>query len=480
MEKDINLLIKQHEEKLKANSSPEELIAFIKKIEDNIDDYSSVDETCHLYYLLAHFHLHLFGKLKEDVSAWRNDKYPTHLVATINYLRKAETLVPCPTHILSNEIRMSLEKVLTHQKRDIEFLEYLQSDFTIKGDSTFALIFNKSNTLKEISLWLNDSMHRKYYEVESYFLLKKLQNNVSKATLDPIIDFIKNDKEMVSVLEKGDKNYKQYSGWQKNYKPLDYEKEEKKYRKWCLDNNLFLNPLNDITQEWIASNDTLQFPEYVSSPNKKFQEILYLITSFAAIKREYCFARFMMFEGIHKIHPHYENNHLYLIDILDGVNYDGSIEKIKTAFRICFSVFDSIAFLMKAYFIPKSTTNISFSSKANISFSSNWIKENLKDTQNNPFIDALYWLSCDLTNNDKLTSDTNKWKAPKPSLANIRKIRNAIEHSWLRVTEDEIDASDTDNLITLEILEKETLTLLKLVRSAMLYLCMAVSYEEKS
>lgn len=93
-------------------------------------------------------------------------------------------------------------------------------------------------------------------------------------------------------------------------------------------------------------------------------------------------------------------------------------------------------------------------------------------------------LACDLTDNQNLTSDPTKWKAPNPNAAEIRKIRNAIEHGWLRVAEHQQpvwDASgDFAHVVTPDELQKQTLFVLKLVRAAMLYLSMAVSYHEKN
>ena len=178
---------------------------------------------------------------------------------------------------------------------------------------------------------------------------------------------------------------------------------------------------------------------------------------------------------MHEIHPSYENEKLFLVNTLDFVRYSGSVEKIKTAFRVSFSVLDSIAFLMNSYFSCEAKK---------VSFSSRWIKDHFKNKESNYFIDALYWLACDLTDNQDLTGDRTKWKAPNPSAAEIREIRNAIEHSWLRVAEPHRPAwnvtSDFAHLVTPDELEKQTLFVLKLVRAAMFYLSMAVSYNERN
>ena len=43
------------------------------------------------------------------------------------------------------------------------------------------------------------------------------------------------------------------------------DEEEKKYRQWCANNNLFLNPLNDILTDNIAWNDILHLPNMIMS-----------------------------------------------------------------------------------------------------------------------------------------------------------------------------------------------------------------------
>lgn len=177
----------------------------------------------------------------------------------------------------------------------------------------------------------------------------------------------------------------------------------------------------------------------------------------------------MAFEGIHQIHPKFETDKLFLVNTLDYVDYSGETEKIKTSFRVCFSVLDSLASLMNKYFKCGSEEH-------KVYFKPKWIRNHFKDSEINFFIDALYWLSCDLSNPERC-------KAPNPESAEIRKIRNAIEHGWLRVSEGKCsvwnEESDFAHIITPQDLHIHTLSLLKLVRAAMLYLTFAVKSNEE-
>lgn len=431
---------------------------------------SKPNEECLCHYILANLYSGLFSILKESASGWREDNYPNNLTSQINHLRSAEALISDSTRIYKNEIRTNLANAIAMQRRNIEVLDHWKCDFTIPGDAPFVSSRSKAKELIWISRWLNDPSHRELYKAEAYFLLKELKENLSKTDHSEIIDSLTTDDEIVLFLREGESSFESLKNWQHKHVENKCRDDEKKYRAWCLKNRLFANPINDLTTEWIADQDILQFPNHIVS----LASGPFLSAAFSSLKREYCFARFMAYEGIHKLHPAYENQKLFLTDTLDYVHYSGSIEKLKASFRICFSVFDSIAFLMNHYFKCNSKS---------VSFSSRWIKDNLKDQEENFFIDALYWLACDLTDNPGLTSDPNKWKAPNPQAAEIRAVRNAIEHSWLRVAETEQSVWDSSNdfayVVTPDVLERHTLFVLKLVRAAMLYLCFAVTFNEK-
>jgi len=239
-----------------------------------------------------------------------------------------------------------------------------------------------------------------------------------------------------------------------------------RYREWCLKNKLFLNHLNDITISSIANKDIIQFPDHITLP----MITPYFSAAFSAIKREYCFARFMAFEGFNEIHPHYENKKLYLTDTLDFVRYEGYIEKLKTSLRLVFSVLDSLANLMYNYFFNDKPTK-------RISFTEEFIRKNFSNFDNK-FIDSLYWLALDLAGDDNIAK---KGKAPSPDGKIIRQIRNAIEHNWLRVSDYRETNKDFANfVITSNDLKDITLKTFKFIRSSILYFVLAVKVNENS
>ena len=443
----------------------------ISQLIDKLDSYLKADDLpddtlARCNYFLANLYSKLSILRKEDFSGWRNDEFPENMVNAINRLRSAKTFAVSRHDFLPNEIRTNLANQVAGQRRTIECFEKWVCDFSLDGDSPYISALSKSRELIWVSHWLNDPDHVNCYLLEAYSLLSDLQSNLTKTTHPGVIETMNDDPQIARVMKFGRSKSQTEIDWDKNLGCPDYSEDEKNYRSWCLKNRLFVNPLNDITQEWIADQDILKFPDYVVNAG----EGPYFSAAFSSLKREYCFARFLAYEGINGIHPEYENTKMFLTDTLDGERYEGHTEKVKTAFRICFSVLDSLAMLLNKYFERN---------RKEASFTSNWIRKNLKDEEN-PFIDALYWLSCDLTDTSSIPKE--KWKAPNPDSSKIRRMRNALEHSWVRVTKESSaiwnDKNDYAYIVTPNELEKNTISVLKLVRCAMIYFCLAVKYEE--
>ncbi len=484
---DLNVLAEQCDAAI-SDANEQSINDLIEVVTKYTSKDCSNEKRCCAHYLLGNLYGTLSSILQESASGWRKnippenisqedataceeDNFPINLSAEINHLRQAKALISEETEQIGNEIITNLANAVAHQRRNIEVLNQWVCDFSIEGDAPFVSILSKARELIWISKNLNDESHQHLYQYEAFLLLKHLKDHIHNTDHQSVINTLDNDPEILHYLENGEEFFKPIAGWKTKHKPDSYSHDEKSYRKWCLKERLFVNPINDITTEWIADQDILQFPNHTVS----IGDGPFFSASFSALKREFCFARYMAYEGINQIHPKFETDKLFLVNTLDYVDYSGATEKVKAAFRICFSVLDSLSSLMNAYFQCNAK---------GASFTPKWIKDHFKGNDENHFIDALYWLSCDLFDNEKVFKNPQKWKAPNPSASEIRKIRNAIEHGWLRVAEGECTIWDKDNdfayLVTPQQLQAHTLFLLKLVRSAMLYLTMAVKLNEAS
>ena len=450
-----------------ASEDKEIILALIDQIERI--DLSTVQGShlSQLSYVLGNLFASVSSVSRENLSEWRVKKFPAYRVKAINCYRRAQAFGDKHEGLARLEITTNLANEISYQGRAVEAISTWNTNLEIPGDAPIVASFAKARSLLWLTHFLEDPGHADCHALEAYKLLKALDQQMREEDHPTIFEALKNEDMYRNILDFGDRQSQENLDWCNLEPDTSYSDEEKRYRLWCLEMGLFANDLNDITSNWIADRDILQFPTHVLSIGNG----PYLAAAFSAIKREYCFARFLAYEGINSVHPDYEDQNLFLADTFDGVRLEGHIEKTKTAFRVAFSVLDSIAMLLNQYFDCRDEA---------ASFKPRWIMENLAH-KSNPFVDAIYWLSCDLTDESKISAEN--WKAPNPNGGEIRRIRNAIEHSWLRVVEyssgPSEDLNDYAYIVTKDDLNELTIDVLRLTRAAMHYICYAVKYEEE-
>lgn len=266
---------------------------------------------------------------------------------------------------------------------------------------------------------------------------------------------------------------------------LGRSKSEQKYRRWCLEHQLFLNPLNDLGSYPIASIDVLTLPDLVVA----IKEPPTLIGFYNQLKQEYGTARFLYYEGIQNKTAHFADRGVLLYDTLDYPAYSLAVERVKAAFRMAYSLFDKFAFFINAYWrlgMPEKSVN----------FRSVWyskiergrlgpLRECFNGYENWPLC-GLFWLSKDLLEEGSELADT-----VEPDAEAIKTIRNHLEHKYLKVHDwpwmsngytEATNDSFRDSLaysITRGDLEAKALRLLKLARAGLTYISLAVHREEQ-
>lgn len=256
---------------------------------------------------------------------------------------------------------------------------------------------------------------------------------------------------------------------------LGKSKDEQKYRKWCLDNKLFLNPINDITIDSIAAHDCILLP----TMTLEFDQPPVYQTIFNQLKQEFVTGRFFLFEGITQKRKHYSDKGNLQMDTLDYATYSFSIEKVKIAFRMCYSILDKIGYLLNDYL------GLGFKPDQ-VSFRKIWyIYKNNKPDGLNPKISetknwalrGLFWLSMDLYEKNDLEFVSSL----EPDAKDLALMRNYIEHKSFKTVEFG-ELSFVDNGLTFLIsrteFELRTLKLFRLVRAAMIYLSLGINQEE--
>ncbi len=94
---------------------------------------------------------------------------------------------------------------------------------------------------------------------------------------------------------------------------LGDSEEEVAYREWCLDNRLFLNPLNDLGPHSIAARDVFSQPSITTGLN----EGPYYLGLYNQMKQEFVSARYLYYEGTHTQGPHFSDKGVLLYNTLD-------------------------------------------------------------------------------------------------------------------------------------------------------------------
>ncbi|NTL99138.1 ATP-binding protein [Enterococcus faecium] len=257
---------------------------------------------------------------------------------------------------------------------------------------------------------------------------------------------------------------------------------EAKYRSWFSKNGLALNQLNDIFFELEVAYDSLHLPSIVESIDSPLVPRYHGL--FNQIKQEYVSARFWIYEGLTYRTTHYSDKEVYLVNTFDYPIYGIGIEKIKAAYREIYSIFDKIAYFLNKYLNLQIPDHL-------ISFHNLWYEKSRgKKTRRkgvlllqncNYNLNGLWWIYKDLKN---ISVYENKYI--DPVLEKISKVRNAMEHRYLKVLDyydSEISSSESivDDFaykISFDNFEKLTIELLRLTREAIIQLAMIIQIEE--
>jgi tetratricopeptide (TPR) repeat protein len=258
---------------------------------------------------------------------------------------------------------------------------------------------------------------------------------------------------------------------------LGRSKAEKEYRQWCLENKLFLNPFNDIGYFSVATRDSVSVPlvDSNSEPRNLFNLLI----------QEYISARYLYFEGISSNKLHFSDKRVRIFKASEYALYSLEIEKIKVAFKTTYSLFHRIAFILDFFLelkIPKNKLNFRslwFKKKRNGTLKKPLeLREEFKQRENWSFC-GLFWLSKDL-----FEKRDNFIEVIEPDAKKLYDIRNELEHGYVKVLDDsgigelKIKSNGAQALlIHRKDMENKTLKLIKLARSAIMYLAEGILNE---
>lgn len=264
-------------------------------------------------------------------------------------------------------------------------------------------------------------------------------------------------------------------------------KAEQRYRRWCLEQRLFLNPLNDLGPYPIAAQDVLMLPSLTvdmraASRPASDTGMPPIIGFYNQMKQEFASARYMLFEGLNATGVHFSDRDVLLYNTLDFPSYSLGVERVRASYRIAYSLLDKVAFLINEYFeLGRDLERVNFKNV--------WLDDGKRSkpldsrfaTYDNWPLRGLFWLSKEIFD-EQLKRTTN------PDARELHDIRNHLEHKYLQVHEGWAASVLAQRLapgslglsISSDRFEAKATRVLKIARSALIYLPLAIRHEERS
>lgn len=467
---DVNMLLGEIFEVSSQNKDIESLkkgLEFSEK--QNLENFTDYEKMV-FHYFTANGWSYLL-KLSVEVNSeefWQIER--VELEKEIIHLRKAISYSEKVSDVfMQSQIYTNLGNVLSHVGRIVEAIDYwnrvkeVNPNFGMgEGNLGFGLV----HYAKAL-----------YDEAHCFLICRYAYKCLVKAQDDPQVyqDARFSFADMASSLE----SWYKKEALKKENEFINYSlgnsKREIDYRKWCLQNVLFLNPLNDVFNESTVTHDCLFLPTIIAGKD----DPPFYHTIYNQLKQEYVTARFHLYTGIVERKSHFADKGNLQIDTLDYSVYSFNVENTKIAFRICYSLFDKIGYFLNNYLrIGLVADKVNFR-KIWLEYDKKGRKRNIHPVvanSQNWMLRGLYWLSKDL-----YERDTDFSEAILPEAKEIATIRNYIEHKSIKVVE--IGKTElVDGGLTYQIhrdeLEAKTLQLLKLARAALIYLSLAVHISE--
>lgn len=424
-----------------------------------------------LYYYIANGWSSLQQLMHPTGLDIRFDLESEEIGKEIMYLRKALLLaekVKDSQHLLA-QILTNLGNALNQVGRFVEAIYYWNNAITILPGFGMA-VGNLGFGLANYARVLYDEGHRFIFCKFSYrYLLEGI------ASSDVYPQAKKGFLETAKILVDRYGHDHLVADLDMNCFSMGRSKMEKAYREWCMDHCLFLNPLNDFVHAKIVSYDSFFLPA-ITAP---FEAPPLYHAIYNQLKQEYASARFLLYEGIHANKPHFSDSGNLQVDTFDYAVFSLSTEKIKIAFRLCYSLFDKIAYLLNDYLkVGLEPHEVNFQRVWYLKGkrTSMQLHQKLMDSQNWA-LRGLYWLSKDL-----MVSEATFSSSILPESLRLAAIRNSIEHRSFMIVEmgkNEKVHQDLTFQITRDEMIHKTLVLMRMSRAAMMYLSYAIHIEEQ-
>lgn len=443
-------------------------LALINEIEENITELQvqelTSDELITFKYTVSNYYAVLMGLARVEFDEVR--QFSTKLqqwakfdeadldikVERIKLYRQALEIYDSKSKINAGyvaQISTNLGNLYHEMGRIVESIEVLNKTHSSVDRFPMAL-GNYAIKCYTLSNYCTDEKVNKYLLNLSLSELKSLlENDINpKLIAEDQIHLFEHWKIHIKELIKN--NFSSIDSWKKS---MDVDSI---YKTWCSNNQFSLNYINVVSLD--GNIDDIHIPNmgisYFSNDDGKMTYYSW----FNTIKQEFNTARYNLYltnSTNFEVHESQENN--ILINTLDYPTPGHRTELLKSSLKTAYGILDKIGLFCSHFFDVKT-------SPGRIDFNKWYSEVEMQIALESPF-NALYWLSKDLD-------------FKFGHFKNIRRLRNVVEHRYLRVVEnhhvtisDELkDTNKYEYIISYENLLSITQETLKLVRAAIFYM----------
>lgn len=398
----------------------------------------------------AHFLYTIANCYSEIYDYRRIDWYSDDLMKSIIFYRKALYVLPennwndnasivNASKDLRSMILTNLANNLSSQGRVLRCIPLYDQAISINEKIEAFASKARNNLFLAESLY--DDGHRGYHYFVTYKLILYVIDNLEELYPEARPDFL-DEGELFRFKEWFSEEFdlSSFDYFKDKYEFYDSRKE-KDYLTWCSKNHLFINDLNDVCEYEISYQDVFTLPSFSTKINSilTMQEELSYHGNFDEIKNDYCYARYLFFSAnsIPENSTHFFNSTYPHVDDMSYAINNLKTAHYKSAFRVLYSLFDKIAYLISRFFDLNDIKEDHKLSIDNLFKDFNYQKswkphKKLKDSDNH-FIHALFYILKDIRD-VKNSSSVSEWIDPDAEA--FSKIRNAMEHRSLKIVDD--------------------------------------------
>ena len=414
------------------------------------------------------------GKTRARISS-QNSSWNFDLANRVRYLLLLRQAVTDPKFqstepVLQFQIRTNLAHALLDLHRPVAANEQCLVTLSVFPRFAKALLC-QSNAIQKIALSTHDLGHQNVLMAHVLSLLNQTMNKKAFWESGDRDIFVSQIEERRTWIKKS----LNAAGYDPTLDLNDFDlgdtEEEQQYRKWCLNERLFINPMNESLTENLAARDVFHLPNH----SYMFQEPARYPDYFNLLKQEYVSARYRLFVAIHNRAPEFIMREVLLLDGGENQILGHQTEELRSAYRSAYSIFDKIGIFLNSYLKlglkPKQVNfrHIWFQKKYNQPRQLHPIFEQSQ----NWALEGLFFLSKDLY-------DDTFQEVAEPDAAQLNLLRNQVEHRFLMLQQLSKETPRGDQwTISVRDFQHKTLRLLRLAREAMFHLSIAMCIEEQ-